>query len=227
MKSVVEKMKNISNHLVSSDFFEKSSQVYNFGCMSSVEPCLVGAWCSPFIMWYLCGVPLTSRLWGLGLLLIAYGFTGETCSGSSQLSSLIFGLVSHIYSIYSILTVHSMVLTLFAYILDSILCILSDSVDIFLWSLMLAVSGMSYLLAKCLYESKTRIPQDTFLFLEAALRPGRRACLLLWCLHSVSVKCWMCQWQWWEALKNCPSLLGFSWLLQSPPELIWLCPLVF
>lgn len=44
--------------------------------------------------------------------------------------------------------------------------------------LMVAVSGMSYLLAKCLYESKTRIPQDTFLFPEAALRPGRGACLL-------------------------------------------------
>lgn len=74
---------------------------------------------------------LSSRLWGLGLLLIAYGFTGETCSGSSQLSSLIFGLVSHIYDIYSILTIHSMVLTFFPYVLDSILCILSDSVHIF------------------------------------------------------------------------------------------------
>ena len=73
---------------------------------------------------------LTSQLWGHGLLLIAYGFTGETCSGSSQFSSLIFGLVSPIYDICSILTILSMVLTFFPYVLDSILCILSDSVHI-------------------------------------------------------------------------------------------------
>ena len=78
-------------------------------------------------------------------------------------------------------------------------------------------------------ESQTRIPQDTFLFPEAALRPGRGACLLpclhCWRLPSVSVKHWM--WQWWEVVNNCPSLLRFSWILQSPPKLIWLFPCVF
>lgn len=45
MKSIVEKMKNISNHLVSPNCLEKSSQVCGFGCVSWEEPRLMESWC--------------------------------------------------------------------------------------------------------------------------------------------------------------------------------------